>query len=169
MCFFFFSSRRRHTRFKCDWSSDVCSSDLDEVRHKNDMNYNPGQQLIVYLASEGSPVQEERAARSFLEICISAKGPLWAILVLSAHPTSNSWYPSTLAAISNDNGVVGATFEAISEVMASAGLNRIGEEVLSGVVPGRARELDGPPGTVLHVRFCDLCQCPALTVCLWRV
>src|SRR5260370_18686760 len=27
--FFFFSSRRRHTRFKCDWSSDVCSSDLD--------------------------------------------------------------------------------------------------------------------------------------------
>src|SRR5260370_16190881 len=32
--YFFFSSRRRHTRFKCDWSSDVCSSDLGwlEVR-----------------------------------------------------------------------------------------------------------------------------------------
>src|SRR5689334_25219205 len=27
MCFFF-SSRRRHTRWNCDWSSDVCSSDL---------------------------------------------------------------------------------------------------------------------------------------------
>src|SRR2546430_9690716 len=26
---FFFSSRGRHTRFDCDWSSDVCSSDLD--------------------------------------------------------------------------------------------------------------------------------------------
>src|SRR2546427_1719291 len=26
--FFFFSSRRRHTRFDCDWRSDVCSSDL---------------------------------------------------------------------------------------------------------------------------------------------
>src|SRR6266567_1075569 len=26
--FFFFSSRRRHTRFDCDWGSDVCSSDL---------------------------------------------------------------------------------------------------------------------------------------------
>src|SRR2546430_14189324 len=25
---YFFSSRRRHTRFDCDWSSDVCSSDL---------------------------------------------------------------------------------------------------------------------------------------------
>src|SRR3712207_7626360 len=30
--FFFFSSRRRHTRYWRDWSSDVCSSDLvDEV------------------------------------------------------------------------------------------------------------------------------------------
>src|SRR5260370_14099518 len=28
---FFFSSRRRHTRFKCDWSSDVCSSDLEKT------------------------------------------------------------------------------------------------------------------------------------------
>src|SRR5256886_9181086 len=28
---FFFSSRRRHTRFDCDWSSDVCSSDLSEI------------------------------------------------------------------------------------------------------------------------------------------
>src|SRR5438876_8599297 len=41
-CFFFFSSRRRHTRWTGDWSSDVCSSDLtgkplalvaDAVRH----------------------------------------------------------------------------------------------------------------------------------------
>src|SRR5690554_8073008 len=28
VCFFFFSSRRRHTRCGRDWSSDVCSSDL---------------------------------------------------------------------------------------------------------------------------------------------
>src|SRR5436309_14068298 len=34
MCFifFFFSSRRRHTRFSRDWSSDVCSSDLGVTR-----------------------------------------------------------------------------------------------------------------------------------------
>src|SRR2546422_4580065 len=31
--FFFFSSRRRHTRCSRDWSSDVCSSDLLEVEH----------------------------------------------------------------------------------------------------------------------------------------
>src|SRR2546427_3914290 len=30
--FFFFSSRRRHTRFDCDWSSDVCSSDLSRAQ-----------------------------------------------------------------------------------------------------------------------------------------
>src|SRR5437763_4599791 len=29
-CLFFFSSRRRHTRYIGDWSSDVCSSDLSE-------------------------------------------------------------------------------------------------------------------------------------------
>src|SRR3989454_4773242 len=29
--FFFFSSRRRHTRLQGDWSSDVCSSDLDDL------------------------------------------------------------------------------------------------------------------------------------------
>src|SRR2546430_7468761 len=37
----YFSSRRRHTRFDCDWSSDVCSSDLDEratiTRLKSDL------------------------------------------------------------------------------------------------------------------------------------
>src|SRR3989449_7377404 len=30
--FFFFSSRRRHTRCSRDWSSDVCSSDLNDTR-----------------------------------------------------------------------------------------------------------------------------------------
>src|SRR5690242_21384942 len=30
--YFFFSSRRRHTRLTCDWSSDVCSSDLTPFR-----------------------------------------------------------------------------------------------------------------------------------------
>src|SRR2546430_325123 len=35
--FFFFSSRRRHTRFDCDWSSDVCSSDLNSLRELPDV------------------------------------------------------------------------------------------------------------------------------------
>src|SRR5438309_5208885 len=38
--FFFFSSRRRHTRWNCDWSSDVCSSHLplgEVARHADDL------------------------------------------------------------------------------------------------------------------------------------
>src|SRR5690606_39486354 len=33
---FFFSSRRRHTRFSRDWSSDVCSSDLEGTSRQPD-------------------------------------------------------------------------------------------------------------------------------------
>src|SRR5207237_6158085 len=41
MCLFifFFSSRRRHTRFKCDWSSDVCSSDLAPCNYRDFFPY----------------------------------------------------------------------------------------------------------------------------------
>src|SRR5690625_6045114 len=35
-CFFFFSSRRRHTRWPRDWSSDVCSSDLERLDAERD-------------------------------------------------------------------------------------------------------------------------------------
>src|SRR5699024_11492502 len=34
---FFFSSRRRHTRSKRDWSSDVCSSDLKNLKRLSDL------------------------------------------------------------------------------------------------------------------------------------
>src|SRR6266478_7556178 len=56
--FFFFSIRRRHTRFDCDWSSDVCSSDLSLEAQKELVNsvsafaytpQDPG--LFVVLAS----------------------------------------------------------------------------------------------------------------------
>src|SRR5207249_6343806 len=39
--FFFFSSRRRHTRSKRDWSSDVCSSDLISTSPRSERR-NPG-------------------------------------------------------------------------------------------------------------------------------
>src|SRR5690606_18113362 len=49
-CIFFFSSRRRHTRFSRDWSSDVCSSDLSVFRfHRN--FYSPD--LIFSMANKG--------------------------------------------------------------------------------------------------------------------
>src|SRR5699024_11236584 len=39
---FFFSSRRRHTISKRDWSSDVCSSDLACVKHAASVHPEPG-------------------------------------------------------------------------------------------------------------------------------
>src|SRR3712207_6974762 len=38
MFFFFFSSRRRHTRYWRDWSSDVCSSDLDRLARNQQLD-----------------------------------------------------------------------------------------------------------------------------------
>src|SRR5215210_8093000 len=38
---FFFSSRRRHTRYIGDWSSDVCSSDLDPGYRKCPLSHDP--------------------------------------------------------------------------------------------------------------------------------
>src|SRR3712207_1858072 len=43
---FFFSSRRRHTRYWRDWSSDVCSSDLE----------NPKKEISMYINSPGGVV-----------------------------------------------------------------------------------------------------------------
>src|SRR5205807_6235659 len=38
ICVFFFSSRRRHTRLQGDWSSDVCSSDLNQPEQQASYN-----------------------------------------------------------------------------------------------------------------------------------
>src|SRR6266853_6533380 len=50
LVFFFFSSRRRHTRFDCDWSSDVCSSDLIthvETTHEPPTDYTPVAETLL--------------------------------------------------------------------------------------------------------------------------
>src|SRR5438309_7448843 len=46
---FFFSSRRRHTRWNCDWSSDVCSSDLGAVVGRRDLVGVPVLELLEEL------------------------------------------------------------------------------------------------------------------------
>src|SRR5438132_7624994 len=53
--FFFFSSRRRHTRSLCDWSSDVCSSDLDS-RHARREVVAQGEQSPVEIEEANQPV-----------------------------------------------------------------------------------------------------------------
>src|SRR5690606_21342693 len=69
---FFFSSRRRHTRFSRDWSSDVCSSDLkiglwqegDPYLDILEPGGNPGMIKAKYTGeydAEGAPVRQINA------------------------------------------------------------------------------------------------------------
>src|SRR5690606_39881703 len=46
---FFFSSRRRHTRFSRDWSSDVCSSDLLSGMRFRDVTWREIEAYKIYL------------------------------------------------------------------------------------------------------------------------
>src|SRR5256886_10412681 len=63
--YFFFSSRRRHTRFDCDWSSDVCSSDLYPIRPYDTVmqaiakKIANGQLVAEYIVAEGEHSQFE--------------------------------------------------------------------------------------------------------------
>src|SRR2546423_3001605 len=78
LLFFFFSSRRRHTRLQGDWISDVCSSDLPESGvlyvkdtrpfhywHEENYAYSNGEKANVralgasYSGNTGGPFPEE--------------------------------------------------------------------------------------------------------------
>src|SRR5688500_17703357 len=55
MSCFFFSSRRRHTRLQGDWSSDVCSSDLNYLASKHTLKYlRAGELALTKLAERNS-------------------------------------------------------------------------------------------------------------------
>src|SRR5690606_41071528 len=49
---FFYSSRRRHTRFSRDWSSDVCSSDL--LREENEITEAKAENIVVSTGAKHS-------------------------------------------------------------------------------------------------------------------
>ena len=63
--FFFFSSRRRHTRSLCDWSSDVCSSDLPKILSSAKKKMGEGAQnfdeMLVDLQKERQTVVDRKS------------------------------------------------------------------------------------------------------------
>src|SRR2546430_4861895 len=71
--FFFFSSRRRHTRFDCDWSSDVCSSDLvsffKNLLSSDGHPFKCLQRRIDVTDAESAAQAAESASRSFEAVC----------------------------------------------------------------------------------------------------
>src|SRR5439155_5023514 len=51
---FFFSSRRRHTRWPRDWSSDVCSSDLYEIMRAEDVGWSTNKIVLGKLSGRNA-------------------------------------------------------------------------------------------------------------------
>src|SRR5690606_2966840 len=84
---FFFSSRRRHTRFSRDWSSDVCSSDLNPpfITEENEIGVTPPNQitrsdLFTYVETELLAIEELLAAPRQNEYARVDQGAAWALL-----------------------------------------------------------------------------------------
>src|SRR5438445_13456203 len=78
LLFFFFSSRRRHTRYWRDWSSDVCSSDLDRTGGSDDEVV-----FVPALAGLGAPFWAPEARGAWLGLSLATRrGELVRAVVL---------------------------------------------------------------------------------------
>src|SRR5690606_41059510 len=71
--YFFFSSRRRHTRFSRDWSSDVCSSDLEHHRVSRGPDPHPG--ITAKRAPPQLNAQSRKASASPTQRAVSSPWP----------------------------------------------------------------------------------------------
>src|SRR3989475_7515724 len=100
--FFFFSSRRRHTRFDCDWSSDVCSSDLRGLLC--DLHAYGMRQLGVAGADPNDQVSVP-----LLHIRRQGRGPRprWAGAPTASRPTAQGhrWRPGGRRGLLESSGV----------------------------------------------------------------
>src|SRR3712207_446162 len=70
---FFFSSRRRHTRYWRDWSSDVCSSDLSSSSPSISKTISAGRSET----RRAEPTASKKAARAPLELAAPRATTLW--------------------------------------------------------------------------------------------
>src|SRR5690606_40413939 len=77
LSFFFFSSRRRHTRFSRDWSSDVCSSDL-RVSY---LHNKKGRRSVLFYFHSINQTDDQRMIFSLVMICCLHHP--WFLAVLS--------------------------------------------------------------------------------------
>src|SRR3989454_9031257 len=90
-CFFFFSSRRRHTRLQGDWSSDVCSSDLGDGWHATSKS--PAE---LAASLDRLRAMADAARRPFETIALSIRVALRHALTRSEEHTSELQSPCNL-------------------------------------------------------------------------
>src|SRR2546430_13234507 len=102
--FFFFSSRRRHTRFDCDWSSDVCSSDLtgytvlwsgqyesaERARQRLSLAV-PITVVLILLLLYFNTRSIAKTAIITLAVPFSAVGAVWMVYLLGYHMSIAVW------------------------------------------------------------------------------
>src|SRR5205814_2471186 len=93
---FFFSSRRRHTRCLSDWSSDVCSSDLDVQTFKAG---------VMEIADVFVINKADRPGADRVEQEVAA--------MLSIGPRTEAWRPPTLKTVATTAEGIGALREAL--------------------------------------------------------
>src|SRR5690606_40395064 len=98
---FFFSSRRRHTRFSRDWSSDVCSSDLSNmVEFTEKLNNNKG--TLGKLLNDS--IMAENVEQSILNIRRGSDD-----LEVTIQRINNSWLLNLFSKKDKENKSAGET------------------------------------------------------------
>src|SRR3989475_4782488 len=105
--FFFFSSRRRHTRFDCDWSSDVCSSDLCAFEKQRIVLTNvPKNYTTVHSSLGAAP------PTNIVVFPVLFEGETKAVIELAALEPFTATHLSFLEQLTQSLGVVLNTIEA---------------------------------------------------------
>src|SRR3712207_6826413 len=138
ICRSFFSSRRRHTRYWRDWSSDVCSSDL-EVREVADR---------ITVVRRGAVVGEADPGASDAELAALMVGRPVELTVRKDEPVlRGSGLEVSDLVITDERGTVvvdGATFSvACGEVLVIAGVQGNGQTELAEALVGLQRAQSG--------------------------
>src|SRR6267142_6185261 len=99
--FFFFSSRRRHTRLTCDWSSDVCSSDLSTYPDdEKNVGWRDVESTAEQIRSKGrraltwtGDVSRAEPVGQLVDLIVKTLGRLDVLVNNAAYPRGNDRVP----------------------------------------------------------------------------
>ena len=125
------------------------------VGYARDMNYAAGQQIVVYLLPSLSVASGEADAGYALRVCVSARAPLWTLL-LCTRAGPHTWEftdPSRILSTPETAAVLAG----VRAVLNETGRTEISPDLLEQPVQGKETDLDGAPATVRDVFFCEIC------------